>query len=669
MRLRSSSIWLLLIALSFLPPGTEARSDASQLLIETGPGRFAGLSWQALELTYRPGQSPEPRWAVHLDKVEATGGLTIGSVSMVCQSNEPSPRAGCRDAQLAWGQGDDRIEMKLGFELRSVDDRRELTIEAEQWTLAASGPVDEPGRWRGGLALRGLDLGEWGAPLRRLTGLAWLEARVSGELRFDAARLSANLSISDLAFDTPDGLAAGGDLALSLAVDVDLTDSATPFDLRLLLESGELLAGPLYLPSPEQALSLTLTGRHPVPDQIIIDEFRLRDPGALDVDGRLRMRSSESGWVAQTVDIDAIALELPRGWERWLDGWAGTVGLAGLETAGRVSAQAAVGADRSVQLSARLDSISVDDPAERFSLMGLQGSVALNRDGPQADLDWQGLTIYELPLREARLRLASDENGPRLSEPLRLPVLDGALVLEQLRVPADSSSSALVELDARIEPVSLGPLTRQLGLTEFGGRLSGQFPGVRLSGDRIDFAGGIDINAFSGSINLTDLVIERPFGTLPALAADVTLTRLDLLQLTGAFDFGRMEGQVSGWVRGLRLLDWRPVAMDARLFTHDDVPRRRISQRAVDNLSSLGGGGGALMTGTVLSVFEDFPYQRAGLACRLASNICHVDGVAAHESGGFYIVEGRGLPRLDVIGHRRLVDWPLMLRQLESIAQ
>jgi hypothetical protein len=130
-----------------------------------------------------------------------------------------------------------------------------------------------------------------------------------------------------------------------------------------------------------------------------------------------------------------------------------------------------------------------------------------------------------------------------------------------------------------------------------------------------------------------------------------------------------MEGQVSGWVRGLRLLDWRPVAMDARLFTHDDVPRRRISQRAVDNLSSLGGGGGALMTGTVLSVFEDFPYQRAGLACRLANNICHLDGVAAHESGGFYIVEGRGLPRLDVIGHRRLVDWPLMLRQLESIAQ
>ncbi len=213
----------------------------------------------------------------------------------------------------------------------------------------------------------------------------------------------------------------------------------------------------------------------------------------------------------------------------------------------------------------------------------------------------------------------------------------------------------------------MSELTRELGVVELGGTLAGRFPGVQYQEERLIFAGGIVMDVFSGEVEVDGLEIERPFGSLPALSAHVDLRRLDLLELTGAFDFGRMEGRMSGWVRELRLLDWRPVAMDARVFTHEDVPRRRISQRAVENLSSLGGAGGALLSGTVLRVFDDIPYRRAGLACRLSNNICHIDGVARHESGGFIIVEGRGLPRLDVVGHRRLVDWPQLLRQFEAI--
>jgi hypothetical protein len=187
--------------------------------------------------------------------------------------------------------------------------------------------------------------------------------------------------------------------------------------------------------------------------------------------------------------------------------------------------------------------------------------------------------------------------------------------------------------------LSLTRLTRALEWPEFGGVLSGHFPGVVFADERIRVAGGIDIQAFSGRIRIADLEIERPFGTLPALAAQVELNRLDLLELTGAFNFGRMEGQMSGWMRDLRLLDWRPVAMDTRMFTHEDARRRRISQRAVDNLSSLGGGRwrpdqrhlAAGVRGFSLSpcrpglptVQQYLPHRRCG----------------PHESGGFYIVE------------------------------
>jgi hypothetical protein len=39
------------------------------------------------------------------------------------------------------------------------------------------------------------------------------------------------------------------------------------------------------------------------------------------------------------------------------------------------------------------------------------------------------------------------------------------------------------------------------------------------------------------------------------------------------------------------------------------------------------------------------------------------------EQGGYTIVEGSGLPRLQVIGHQAEVDWPTLVRRLkEAIA-
>ena len=652
-----------------LSTGSAASTGAPELVLASGPGQVAGLSWEALELHYRTRRNDEPRWALRIEGLETAEGTALGTLAVTCRSDEPTPSVGCQDARLEWLNGDDRLELALGFTLGAVDGARELAIRAEGWSLDATGPGPERDDWRVHLRLGDVGLAGLGTLLAELSGLTLVDARLSGELTLDDGQLTADLTVSGLDFDTTDGRVAGAGVALALTLDLDLSAPQFPFRLRMRQDSGEILAGAVYLPPPKQPLSLAVAGRRPTADEWVIEHLELNDPDALEITGRARLRSTASGWAVGDLTLETISVELPLAWERWFDGWAGAAGFAGLDTRGRVTARGRLGSDGSPRLSARLDSVSIRDPMDRFALENLAGEVSWGADGPAADLGWQGIALYDLPLRQARLRLASDARGPRLVEPLRLPLIDGALVLDQLRWSPDSAAPAFVELDARIEPISLAPLTRQLGFPEFGGRLSGEFPGVRLAGDRIQFTGGIDIQAFSGAITIADLVIERPFGTLPALAADVTLSRLDLLQLTGAFNFGRMEGQVSGWMRGLRLLDWMPVAMDTRLFTHEDVPQRRISQRAVDNLSSLGGAGGALMTGTVLSMFEEFPYRRAGLACRLTNNICHVDGVARHESGGFYILEGRGLPRLDIIGHRRLVDWPLLLRQLESIAQ
>ena len=95
----------------------------------------------------------------------------------------------------------------------------------------------------------------------------------------------------------------------------------------------------------------------------------------------------------------------------------------------------------------------------------------------------------------------------------------------------------------------------------------------------------------------------------------------------------------------------------------------RISQKAVNNLTSVGGGGiaGGLQ-GTVLKLFKTFGYRRIGLSCTLKGDVCSMGGLGPTKDG-YTIVEGSGLPRLTVVGHQREVDWPTLVRRLKAATQ
>jgi hypothetical protein len=141
--------------------------------------------------------------------------------------------------------------------------------------------------------------------------------------------------------------------------------------------------------------------------------------------------------------------------------------------------------------------------------------------------------------------------------------------------------------------------------------------------------------------------------------------------VTRTFEFGTITGRLSGYVSDLETFGWMPEAFDAALFTPPgDESRHRISQRAVTNLSSIGGGSGggvaAALQGGFLRFFDDFRYDRLGLSCRLANDVCVMGGVLP-APGGYYIVKGSGLPRIDVIGSQTRVAWTTLVRQLGAI--
>ncbi|MFU8830530.1 MAG: hypothetical protein ACNA7J_00115 [Wenzhouxiangella sp.] len=638
---------------------------SAELTINSGPGQVAGIHWDRLVLSYQPGSEPST-WQARAEGLVGPDGQALGLVRVSCMNSSRPLLDGCREGRLSWQFEDLALEADLVFE--NLEENWAINLEGSSWRLSASIPVARPEQASASALLEAFDLEAIPASLLAQAGLQVLLGEVTGTIEYARGQLKADLALSGGGFDSEDGLLAADGLALSTVIAIDLQSGTSAFSIDLTQFGGEVLAGPLYLPEPAEPLRLRLDGELPDERTIRFDRFELDDPGALGLTGSAALaHDEEAGWSLAEVNLSTLSMQLPGAFARWADGPASAAGFGGLETSGRVDGSLHWRADGPLAVDTRLANIFVEDPAGRFGFSEIDGTVAWKLAGPEIDLGWQGMGLYGLSFGPSSLRLVTGPGGARLVEPLRLPLLDGAFVIDRLVWNPDQDEGLV--LDARIEPLSLTGLTRQLELPEFGGTLSGEFPGIVFDDDRLSFTGGIDMQAFSGSIRIENLDVERPFGPLPALSAQIEFSRLDLLELTGAFNFGRMEGQMSGWARDLRLLDWRPVAMDARVFTHDDARRRRISQRAVDDLASLGGAGAGLLTGTVLRVFDDFPYRRAGLACRLSNNICHIDGVAPHESGGFYIVQGRALPRLDVIGHRRLIDWPQLISQLMAITE
>ena len=181
-----------------------------------------------------------------------------------------------------------------------------------------------------------------------------------------------------------------------------------------------------------------------------------------------------------------------------------------------------------------------------------------------------------------------------------------------------------------------------------------------------ELAGGLSLNVFDGFVDITGMTLSRPFGDAPVLTGDIALRRLDLGLLTSVFDFGNITGRLNGAIDDLRLVAWSPASFKASLVADEGG---RISQKAVNNLTSVGGGGiaGGLQ-GTVLKLFKTFGYKRIGLSCTLKGDVCSMGGLGPAKDG-YTIVEGSGLPRLTVVGHQREVDWHTLVRRLQAATE
>jgi hypothetical protein len=323
-----------------------------------------------------------------------------------------------------------------------------------------------------------------------------------------------------------------------------------------------------------------------------------------------------------------------------------------------------------------LHDVGIDDPQQRFGFQQLEGDVRLASSGTATStLAWQGGQLYGLQFSAAQLPLESSGGELRSREAIVLPMLGGRLRFDKLRLRPPAPGQGLdVRFGLELEQLDVARLATALEWPAFTGQLTGSIPQAHYVNQTLTFDGGLSMQVFDGAVSVSSLAMERPFGVAPTLSADVEIDDLDMEAVTGVFGFGSISGRLDGRIGALRMVDWQAVAFDANLHTDRAAARakgtrQRISQRAVQDLSSVGDSTFVnSLQSRVIGLFDDFGYKRIGIACRLVDDVCDMEGLGS-AGQGFIIVEGSSLPRLTVVGFNRRVDWPTLVERLGAIGQ
>ncbi|MDR0736943.1 MAG: hypothetical protein LBF51_08995 [Zoogloeaceae bacterium] len=637
-------------------------------------GGVQAFSWEKLNLEFSTGQIRHAAFgvrAIQLNLEGAGGTLTLENleifgqvwpkIRIACARLHPEPGAfSCAQGRLYLAQG-----APIGLQLAQ---------EGENWRLLLQPAPGELWELRYGktasLVIRN------GNPLllaRLVPALAqfipWRPGgKLNGRLSLSAQAFTAQLTLEDGAFNSPNGLYAAENLALTLDLSGRKLARDWRMEGRLEWQKGAIYHAPALLTAGAQYLEFS--GDLGAEDWEI-QRAALHFPRV----GTVRFHG-KGGWQAgvQEGKLQAETLDLPALGETLLAPMLAGKDLPPITLFGQLglSANWRQGALDTLTLFSADAGFLLDKG--RLAMEGLSGKIEWRQAGEgRGDLQVGRLALGRLESGAFQLPLAIWPRGFALTQPTNIPLLDSTLAVTYLTAGQSAQNGEWEgALGFSLAPLSLEKLTQALDLPVMHGMLSANLPLIHYVNREASLDGALVIQVFDGYLNCTDLRFIDPFGVRPRLLSDVNARHIDLAQLTQTFSFGRITGFVDADLQGLELAtDWQPLAFSARVASSPGRYPRRISQRAVDNIASLGGGGAiAALQKSVLGFFEDFGYRRIGLSCRLENGVCHMGGIEGTDQGEQYaIVAGGGIPALTVMGYTRRVDWQELITRIKAAMQ
>lgn len=499
-----------------------------------------------------------------------------------------------------------------------------------------------------------------------ISAVADIDAKLSGQaLRLNSATIDGTLN--HVSFTNSTGQYVGEDLAATLELTLQHDAENWVWQQTLSVDNGQTYIEPVFLDMSEQSIIIQSEGQFSTEEKVWqITDLQFQQGESLQANGILNGQNTQ----LKRLQMQLTSANLGQLYQDWLQPFFPGSSLSRLQTTGQVNANV-LWQPEQYQVTLALHSVSLKDEAERFSVENLDGKLGWTNDDSllPVNLSWQSASLLSVPLGGSSIKAEVSQNQIQFTESFSLPVLDGGLTLNNFRLSLEEASGLSWQFEGVLSPISMSQLSPLLGWPELQGKLSGMIPQVRYAKEEINVDGALLLKLFDGSMVIKDLRLQQPFGSLPQLYANIDINRLDLQTLTNTFDFGTISGKLDGQIYNLRLSNWQPVQFDALFETPDEDPgRRRISQRAVNNLSQIGGGPTAILSRGFMGFFEDFSYKKIGLSCRLMNSICQMDGIEPTEQG-YYIVKGGGLPPwINVVGYTRKVDWPELIARLKAVS-
>lgn len=642
----------------------------------------------AISLNVLPAQAID-RLVLRVERIEAAGtALTDTELDLVLD-----PRTGLPAGQLRIGTSPvGSLAMHLALQEEGVGGLRfsaerlrfagglinlEASLAGRQWSFGVSGK-GVTGESLLGLSRRFLTVPADITVQGSLDAALRVVGRTDSNLPSEASLV---LRGKGLGFSNEEGnfAAEGIDIGAGLSLR-NTGGDAFSFEGRVDSASGEALFGNTYLKLGTYPTSLSLEGTL-AGKSLDLTSLELRQQGLLHASASAKL-SQTKHYLDAPLDLESLRVEtatlalhelrFPAVYTSYLQTALAGTALDSLESSGSIAGTLEIRDNEPIAGNLSLDDLSLRDTKGLFFIDRLHGKVSWVPESEEplepSTLAWDSAGTYDVSGAGASTRLVLRGRSLSLLEPVRLPIFDGAVNIQELRVRNAGQPSMQVQFNGEIEPISLSEISKAFGWPALGGFVTGRIPSVEYKDETLSFGGDLEAEIFDGLVRGSNIKLIDPLGRWPRLTADLTLENLDLETITSTLEFGTITGRIEGRVDRLELFAWSPVSFDAWLRTPaDDDSSKRISIDAINSIANVGGTAGTgvanALRGGVMRFFSRYRYRQLAIRCTLEDDVCQLSGAPIADNR-YYLLEGAGVPRVDIIGNSGRVQWSELLDQI-----
>jgi hypothetical protein len=478
-----------------------------------------------------------------------------------------------------------------------------------------------------------------------------------------ARGVDLELSVDQAKFSDAEGLHAADKLTGKVNFSAHEQNGGWRWQGDFNWQSGELFWQPFYFADGNKRFEIRGFYRQPYMD-IEQATLSLQGVGTLHSQSRVNLDNKEF----EFLKVDASDVDFNGVYQAFIQPLIPNSAFGHLNVSGKADWSFEAKGLQPLKFHLNIMDANVEDQTGKFGFTHFNADIPWDYDQPkQIAMGYQSGHILKIPLGETKWR--AEVNRYSITSPsLRLPILDGALDFQDVSA-AWINQSMVWHVKMDMQPISMSSFSQALDWPTMRGQITGAIPLVTYANHELRMTGDMQFKLFNGMVGMSDLDIDDPLGAVPKLHANFTMRDIDLGEITRTFNFGSISGKLEGDVKHLRLQNWKPVYMDAVVQTADGPVEKKISQRAVENITALGGEGtAAALQRTFLRFFKEFGYEKIGLRCELRGDICKMGGVEPIPDGdGFVIVKGKGAPSVNVNGYTKYVSWKDVVGRMQRV--